>query len=37
VSAGLIVAGGILWWRGLRGSAPIPPAAPVTLGSAPSS
>jgi phosphatidylglycerol:prolipoprotein diacylglycerol transferase len=37
VSVGLIVSGGFLWWRGLRGSAPIPPATPVTLGSAPSS
>jgi phosphatidylglycerol:prolipoprotein diacylglycerol transferase len=37
VSVGLILAGGFLWWRGLRGSAPIPPAASVTLGSAPSS
>jgi phosphatidylglycerol:prolipoprotein diacylglycerol transferase len=35
VSVGLILAGGYLWWRGLRGSAPIPPATPVTLGSAP--
>jgi phosphatidylglycerol:prolipoprotein diacylglycerol transferase len=37
VSVGLIVAGGFLWWRGLRGSAPVPPATPVTLGSAPTS
>lgn len=25
----LVVAGALLWWRGLRGAAPIPPAAPV--------
>jgi phosphatidylglycerol:prolipoprotein diacylglycerol transferase len=36
VSLGLILAGGFLWWRGLRGSPPIPPAAPVTAASAPS-
>lgn len=34
VSLGLIVAGGLLWWRGPRGTAPIPPAAPVTAASA---
>ena len=34
VSLGLIVAGGFLWWRGLRGAAPIEPAAPVAVRSA---
>jgi phosphatidylglycerol:prolipoprotein diacylglycerol transferase len=29
VSVALIFAGAFLWWRGLRGAAPIPPAAPV--------
>ncbi len=29
VSVGLILAGGFLWWRGLRGRAPIPPVAPA--------
>ena len=29
VSVGLILAGAFLWWRGLRGSAPIPPLAPA--------
>jgi len=29
VSVALILAGASLWWRGLRGVAPIPPAAPV--------
>jgi phosphatidylglycerol---prolipoprotein diacylglyceryl transferase len=37
VSLGLIVTGGFLWWRGLHGSAPISPAAPARIGSAPSS
>jgi phosphatidylglycerol---prolipoprotein diacylglyceryl transferase len=27
VSLGLVLTGGYLWWRGLRGAAPIPPAA----------
>jgi phosphatidylglycerol:prolipoprotein diacylglycerol transferase len=31
VSLGLIATGGTLWWRGLRGAAPIPPAARVTM------
>lgn len=29
VSVGLILTGAFLWWRGLRGSAPIPPLAPA--------
>jgi phosphatidylglycerol---prolipoprotein diacylglyceryl transferase len=29
VSVGLILAGGFLWWRGLRGAAPITPVAPA--------
>lgn len=29
VSVGLILIGAFLWWRGLRGSAPIPPMAPA--------
>jgi len=29
VSVGLILTGGYLWWRGLRGAAPIPPATSV--------
>jgi phosphatidylglycerol---prolipoprotein diacylglyceryl transferase len=29
VSVGLILIGAFLWWRGLRGSAPIPPLAPA--------
>jgi phosphatidylglycerol---prolipoprotein diacylglyceryl transferase len=29
VSVALILAGGFLWWRGLRGRAPIPPVAPA--------
>ena len=29
VSILLVLAGAFLWWRGLRGAAPIPPAASV--------
>lgn len=34
VSLGLILAGGFLWWRGLRGAAPLEPAAPIAVRSA---
>jgi phosphatidylglycerol---prolipoprotein diacylglyceryl transferase len=36
VSIGLVLIGGILWWRGLRGFSALPPDAPPTPSSAPS-
>jgi phosphatidylglycerol:prolipoprotein diacylglycerol transferase len=36
VSVGLIITGGFLWWRGLRGAAPIPPIGAAHAGARPS-